>query len=353
MLSYFGQIPKHILHFLRRNTRRGSRKNISQHYDLGNDFYELFLDPSMNYSSGLFPNDNSAMETASICKMRHILQKLDLKPTDHLCEIGTGWGGLAELAATEFGCKVTTTTISKQQYDFACERIKKAGLQDRVTLLFKDYRDLNGNFDKIVSVEMIEAIGHQYFDTFFKKCSSLLKSDGKMLIQSIIIRDQLFKSYTRTADFIRTYIFPGGCLPSVTAMNSSVASVTDMRNTHLEEISQHYVWTLQRWRRAFEGKREQVLAQGFDERFIRMWRYYLCYCEAAFSERRVNNVQMIFAKPDCKDDPSRYQNFEISGRSRKPISLNHDPKTPIEFSSMNGVPASEFTKDYAVAGEVD
>lgn len=314
-LSWLGWIPKHLSHMLRRNTRGGSRKNISQHYDLGNEFYKLFLDPTMNYSCGLFPKSDSGMHEASTTKMRHICAKLNLKPSDHLLEIGTGWGALAEMAASEFGCKVTTTTISKEQYKFACERIVKAGLQDRVTLLLEDYRDLKGSYDKLVSIEMIEAVGHHYFDTFFNKCSNLLKADGLMLIQAITIRDQLYKKHIHTSDFIRTYIFPGGCLPSVTAMNDCVSRVSDLRNAHLEEISQHYVWTLQRWREEFESKLDQVREMGFDEKFIRMWRYYLCYCEAAFEERRVNNVQMLFSKPNCKLDPTQLENYKMQTES--------------------------------------
>ncbi|MEM7454958.1 MAG: cyclopropane-fatty-acyl-phospholipid synthase family protein [Planctomycetota bacterium] len=291
-------------HLLRKNTIGGSRKNIHEHYDLGNDFYQLFLDPTMNYSSGIFPTDSSSMHEASLAKMDRIAHKLQIKPTDHVLEIGTGWGGLAIHLAGTTGCRVTTTTISREQHDYAKAAVRKAGLEDRITILLNDYRDLRGTYDKIVSIEMIEAVGHQYYDTYFGKCSDLLADDGMMLIQGITISEQNFEHHIRNVDFIRRYIFPGGCLPSISAINRSIGRATDMRTTHLEDITSHYVLTLQRWHDAFHRRIDEVRELGFSSSFIRLWHFYLCYCEAAFAERRVNNVQMIFAKQHSPTDPA-------------------------------------------------
>lgn len=287
---------------LRRNSRSGSRKNISEHYDLGNDFYQLFLDETMNYSSGIFPSDDATMYEASITKMDRVCQKLMLKPTDHLLEIGTGWGGLAIHAATHFGCRVTTTTISAEQYRMAVQRVEAAGLTDRVTVLNKDYRDLEGRFDKIVSIEMIEAVGAEYYDQFFGCCDKLLVDDGAMLLQAIIMNEQDYAGHLKSIDFIRKYIFPGGCLPSVSALSDSMRRKTRMRLTHLEEMTSHYVRTLQCWRERFMDNIEQVRELDFSETFIRKWMFYFCYCEAAFAERRTGSVQLMYAKPDFRTE---------------------------------------------------
>lgn len=292
-----------LKHLLRRNTRGGARQNIHEHYDLGNDFFRLFLDETMSYSCGVFEQPDSTLAQASQSKMQRICLKLNLRPDDHLVEIGGGWGGLALHAAGQFGCRVSTTTISREQYRHMNQRVDEAGLSSRVQVLEQDYRDLEGKFDKLVSVEMIEAVGHEYFDTFFRKSSSLLRPDGMMLVQGIVIKDQFFAAHRHSADFIRQHIFPGGCLPSVTALCESMTRASDLRLIHLEEISDHYARTLRHWRKRFWARVEEVRELGYSERFIRKWEYYLRYCEAAFEERQVNVVQMLLAKPDCRLDP--------------------------------------------------
>jgi cyclopropane-fatty-acyl-phospholipid synthase len=284
-------------HALRRNTLNGSRRNIAAHYDLGNDLFELFLDDTMMYSCAIFEHPQATLKQASIAKLERVCRKLDLQPGDHLLEIGTGWGGLAIHAARHYGCRVTTTTISREQYRLAVERINQAGLSERVTVLCEDYRKLNGQYDKLVSVEMIEAVGHSYFDAYFEKCSELLKPDGLMLLQSITIAEQRYAAAKRSVDFIQRYIFPGGCLPSVAVLGDAVARNTDMRIRDLEDIGPHYATTLQRWRRRFMSRLEAVRACGYPEEFIRMWEYYLCYCEGGFRERAIGTVQVLLGKP--------------------------------------------------------
>ncbi len=286
-----------LLHWLHRNSRAGSRRNIAAHYDLGNDFFELFLDPTMNYSCGIFPDEAADMEQASLAKMDAICRKLDLGPDDHLLEIGTGWGALAIHAADRYGCRVTTTTISRRQHELATERVAAAGLQDRITLLLSDYRDLEGRFDKLVSVEMIEAVGHQFLDTYFARCSELLKPKGMMLLQAITIRDQLYAEAVKSVDFIKRYIFPGAFIPSVNAICDSVARATDMRLFHLQDIGPHYATTLKQWRRRCVENAPRIRALGYPERFMRMWEFYLCYCEGGFLERNIGDVQMLLTKP--------------------------------------------------------
>jgi cyclopropane-fatty-acyl-phospholipid synthase len=295
--GWISQPMYRLAHWLHRNNRDGSRRNIAAHYDLGNDFFQLFLDPTMNYSCGIFPSDDVDMEQASLAKMDAICRKLDLRPEDHLLEIGTGWGGLAIYAAGRYGCRVTTTTISRRQHELATARVAEAGLQDRVTLLLEDYRDLEGQFDKLVSVEMIEAVGHQYLDTYFAKCSELLKPEGMMLLQAITIRDQLYDESVKRVDFIKRYIFPGGFIPSVNAISDSVARASDMRLFHLQDIGPHYATTLRRWRERFFENIDAVRELGYPESFVRMWEFYLCYCEGGFLERQIGNVQMLLAKP--------------------------------------------------------
>ncbi|MGD8964653.1 MAG: cyclopropane-fatty-acyl-phospholipid synthase family protein, partial [Gammaproteobacteria bacterium] len=295
--GWISQPMYRLAHWLHRNNRDGSRRNIAAHYDLGNDFFQLFLDPTMNYSCGIFPSDDVDMEQASLAKMDAICRKLDLRPEDHLLEIGTGWGGLAIYAAGRYGCRVTTTTISRRQHELATARVAEAGLQDRVTLLLEDYRDLEGRFDKLVSVEMIEAVGHQYLDTYFAKCSELLRPEGMMLLQAITIRDQLYDESVKRVDFIKRYIFPGGFIPSVNAISDSVARASDMRLFHLQDIGPHYATTLRRWRERFFENIDAVRELGYPESFVRMWEFYLCYCEGGFLERQIGNVQMLLAKP--------------------------------------------------------
>ena len=286
-----------MLHWAARNTRSGSRRNIRAHYDLGNDFFKLFLDPTMMYSSAIFEHEGMSLEAASIAKLDRICRKLDLKPEDHVMEIGTGWGGFALHAARHYGCHVTTTTISPSQHDVARERVAAAGLNERITLLQKDYRDLTGQYDRLVSLEMIEAVGHQYYDTFFRKCSELLKPEGAMLLQAITIADQRYEAAKKSVDFIQRYIFPGSCIPSVAAMTGAVARATDMRLTDLKDIGPDYAVTLRCWRKNFFANLEQVRALGYPESFIRMWEFYLCYCEAGFVERVIGDVQLLLVKP--------------------------------------------------------
>ncbi len=291
-----------FVHRLRPNTKAGSKKNIHAHYDLGNDFFSLFLDETMTYSAGIFHTAQSSLLEASKEKIDRICRKLDLKPGDQLLEIGTGWGALAIHAAREYGCRVTTTTISEEQHRFAKDRVKEAGLENQITLLLEDYRDLTGQYDKLVSIEMIEAVGQQFFDTYFRKCSSLLKPEGLMGLQAITMNEQRFASYLKSVDFIQRYIFPGGCLPSVTRIMESIAKMTDLRVLHLEDIAPHYAQTLRVWRDRFFEQLGAVREQGYPDSFLRMWEYYLSYCEAAFEERYIGTVQMVFAKPKSRHD---------------------------------------------------
>ncbi|MGD8283782.1 MAG: cyclopropane-fatty-acyl-phospholipid synthase family protein [Desulfobacterales bacterium] len=287
-------------HYVRKNTKAGSRKNILAHYDLGNDFYGLFLDETMTYSCGIFEQENSTLKQASEAKYDRICRKLQLTVDDRVVEIGTGWGGFAVHAARNYGVHVTTTTISDEQHQFAQKSIQTAGLEDRITLIKKDYRELDGKFDKLVSIEMIEAVGHQYLNHFFRACSRLLKDDGMMALQAITIGDQIFDRHKRSVDFIKRYIFPGSCIPSVTAISNAIARATDLRLVDLEDITPHYARTLREWRRRFFANIEKVRALGFSDTFIRMWEYYLCYCEGGFAERYIGDVQMVFVKPLCR-----------------------------------------------------
>ena len=284
-------------HYVRKNTKTGSRRNILAHYDLGNEFYELFLDETMTYSCGIFESAQSSLRDASQAKYDRICRKLQLSSTDRVLEIGSGWGGFALYAVRNYGVHVTTTTISDQQHRFVANRIKAAGMEDYITLLKQDYRELRGKFDKLVSIEMIEAVGHQFYATFFQACSRLLKDDGLMALQAITIADQTFDRHKRTVDFIKRYIFPGSCIPSINAINNAVAGSTDLQIVHLKDITPHYARTLREWRRRFFDNIAKVRALGFSDTFIRMWEYYLCYCEGGFAERYIGNVQMILAKP--------------------------------------------------------
>jgi cyclopropane-fatty-acyl-phospholipid synthase len=254
----------------------------------------------MMYSSAIFESPDASLHEAQLARLDRICRKLDLSADDHVVEIGTGWGGFAIHAARHYGCRVTTTTISGEQYELARERVRKAGLEQKITLLREDFRDLEGQFDKLVSIEMIEAIDHGLFETFFRKCSDLLKPDGALLLQAITIADQRYDEYRKSIDFIQRYIFPGSGLPSAAVMTAAAAGATDLRLLDLEDIGLHYAKTLRCWRDRFFERIEEVREMGYSEPFIRMWEYYLCYCEGAFLERAISDVQLMFTKPDCR-----------------------------------------------------
>ncbi|WP_426454568.1 class I SAM-dependent methyltransferase [Acinetobacter sp. KB005] len=277
----------------RKNSISGSRKNIAEHYDLSNDFFKLFLDPSLMYSSAVFESENMSLEDASDFKKELICKKLDLKPMDHLVEIGSGWGGFAIYAAQHYGCRVTTITISQAQYDEAVIRVSEAGLAHRIDVQLKDYRLLEGKFDKLVSIEMVEAVGAQYLSTYFDQCKALLKPKGLAFIQAITIEDFRYKKALNTVDYIKRYIFPGSFIPSVSVLTQT-ASESGLRLKHLNDIGLSYAKTIHHWRARFLIAREEVLALGFDENFIRMWDFYLCYCEGGFKEGVISNVHLLF-----------------------------------------------------------
>lgn len=284
-------------HFSNRNSVSGSKRNISAHYDLSNDFFSLFLDPTMMYSSAVYSDEAESLDSASVAKLERLCQMLQLCEDDHLLEIGTGWGGLAIHAAKNYGCRVTTTTISREQYEYACRRVEEEGLSDRITLLFEDYRQLRGSFDKLVSVEMIEAVGHEYYESYFRTCSAMLKPGGLMALQAITIPHKRYDSARREVDFIKRFIFPGGCLPSNVAINQNLHRYTDMEMVEMYEIGIDYANTLRDWRERFFDRIEEVRQLGFDDQFIRMWEFYLCYCEGGFRERVIGTGQYLFAKP--------------------------------------------------------
>ena len=302
-LAKLGRPLIQALHWLNRNTRKGSQKNIAAHYDLGNDLFEQFLDPTMMYSAAQFLTDEDSLEQAQLNKLQRICQKLALKPTDHLLEIGTGWGSMALYAAQHYGCKVTTTTLSKEQYAFTAQRIDALGLQDQVTLLLKDYRDLTGQYDKLVSIEMIEAVGHRFLPTYFKQCAQLLKSNGLMLLQAITIREQRYEQARNSVDFIQRYIFPGGALPCVQKMLEIVSRDTDMNLLHMEDFGLHYARTLRLWRENFRRAQGRLSELGYDDYFLRLWEFYLCYCEGGFMERTIGTAQLLLAKPSAITAP--------------------------------------------------
>lgn len=298
--SFLSQWGHRLLHKLRPNSKRGAKQNILAHYDLGNEFYQLFLDQTMLYSSAIFPTAQTSLYEAQIHKLDTICQRLQLKPYEHLIEIGTGWGALAIHAATHYGVKVTTTTISEAQYDYVKQLIQVSGLSDRITLLKYDYRDLEplyGQFDKLVSVEMIEAVGHQHLSRFFKVCHNLLKPQGRLLIQAITIADQRYDRYRKQADFIQRYIFPGGFLPSIAVMSQHLARYTDLKITALSDIGLDYALTLKRWSERLTTQRESLSSLGLDERFYRLWQFYLHYCEGGFRERLISTVHLVADKP--------------------------------------------------------
>jgi cyclopropane-fatty-acyl-phospholipid synthase len=292
-----------LFHALNRNSRGGSSRNITAHYDLGNSLYELMLDETMTYSCALFARPELSLQQAQVAKLDAICRKLDLGPLDHLLEIGTGWGGLAIHAARHYGCRVTTTTISREQHAFAKERIAQLGLSDQITLLFKDYRDLEGRFDKLASIEMVEAVGERYLDGYFGKCASLLEPHGAMLLQAITIQDQHYEQALGSVDYIQRFIFPGSFIPSVTALTDSVRRASDMKVFHLEDIGPHYARTLREWRQRFFHDLPAVQKLGLPESFVRMWEFYLCYCEGGFEERQLGTVHMLLTKPGSRRAP--------------------------------------------------
>ncbi|WP_096087817.1 SAM-dependent methyltransferase [Agaribacterium haliotis] len=301
VFSSFSRQFNNLLERSRLNSLLGSKKNILAHYDLSNELFELFLDKKMMYSSAIYPKPESSLAEAAEFKLKHICQRLKLKAGETLLEVGSGWGGMAIYAAQNYGCHVTTTTISDAQYHYAKQKIAELGLEQQITLLNKDYRELEGRFDKIVSIEMVEAVGHQYYNEYFQTLNRLLKDDGLMLIQSICTGDQRYEKMKNNSDFIRRYIFPGGCLPSNQCLLSKAADNSDMHCVGIEDITLHYARTLADWREAFFKRLAEVRALGFDDRFIRLWEFYLCYCEAGFAERVIHTSQLLFAKSKCRD----------------------------------------------------
>ncbi|WP_065187423.1 SAM-dependent methyltransferase [Shewanella woodyi] len=296
--QWLSKLKNQFLRFQNANTEKGSKQNILAHYDIGNDLYKHFLDPEMLYSCAIYSDKAQDLNSAQLNKMDEICQKLELNPSDHLIEIGTGWGGLAIHAATHYGCKVTTTTISDEQYLYAKRRIEVLGLSEQITLLKSDYRKLEGQYSKLVSIEMIEAVGHEYLKGFFSICSGLLKPDGKMLIQAITIADQRYDKYRCSVDFIQKYIFPGGCLPSVNIMAHHIASDTDMVIDAMDDIGVHYARTLNDWRERFEQEWHYLASTGYDEEFKRLWLFYFAYCEGAFLERVISTHHVVARKPE-------------------------------------------------------
>jgi len=299
----FARMPwLHVRAGFARNTPTRSRKDISAHYDLGNELFSLMLDPTMMYSCGVFEDRDCTLHEASLRKLEMVCEKLDLAEGDRVVEIGTGWGGFAVYAATTRGCHVTTTTISREQHDLATARVRTEGVEHLVDVRLDDYRDLRGSYDKLVSLEMIEAVGHKDFGTFFACCSDLLAPNGTMLLQTITIDDRAYDIEKLSRSFIRTYVFPNGCLPCLRVIADNLAERTDMRTVHLEDLSHHYAETLRRWRANFDAAGPELERLGYDDRFRRLWRMYLAYCEAGFAERRIGLLQMVMAKPHHSTD---------------------------------------------------
>jgi cyclopropane-fatty-acyl-phospholipid synthase len=301
-----------VAHGWNRNTRRGARRNIQAHYDLGNDFFGLLLDETLTYSAALFEGESRSLAEASEAKYDRICRKLRLRPEHHVVEIGSGWGGFAIHAASRYGCRVTTTTISPRQHEVALERVREAGLTGRVQVLLSDYRDLRGSYDRLVSIEMIEAVGHQYFGTFFERCAALLRPDGFAAIQAITIQDRYYESARREVDFIKRYVFPGSCIPSVSVLTGSAAP-TDLRLVHLDDMTPDYAETLRRWRERLFERWSEIRALGFDERFKRLWDFYFCYCEGGFEEAVLGSVQLTFAKPRARVTVPLLSDSDVGG----------------------------------------
>jgi len=290
-----------VIHRLNQNTIKGSKKNISRHYDLSNDFFKLFLDKKMMYSSAIYKTKKTSLEDAAANKLNVICKKLKLKKSDHLIEIGSGWGGFAIFAAKNYGCKVTTTTISIEQYRYTKNRIREMGLAKQIRVHLKDYRSLRGQFDKLVSIEMIEAVGHQFYDMYFSVISRLLKADGEALIQAITIKDQRYSHAIKSVDFIQKYIFPGSCIPSLTAIQNSLTKSTDLVINDVRDIGRHYAITLAHWRENFIKNKKNIRKLGFDEEFLRMWLFYFAYCEGGFEEKVISDVHLHITKPGYRN----------------------------------------------------
>lgn len=287
-----------MLHLLRRNTRIGARRNIAAHYDLGNAFFELFLDPTLTYSSAVFEREDATLEEAQIAKYQRAIDAVRLGPGDHLLEIGTGWGGFALHAARTTGCRVTTATLSAEQHARANARVAEAGLQDRVEVVLRDYRDLDGTYDKLVSIEMIEAVGHANLPAYFRACTDRLKPGGRMFLQAITVPERDLEASVRSVEFIKRYVFPGGQLVSVGSICDAIARAgSDLQITQLTDITADYATTLKRWRERYLAAQQQVAALGFDERFRRLWEFYLAYCEGGFRERAIGTIQLALLRP--------------------------------------------------------
>jgi cyclopropane-fatty-acyl-phospholipid synthase len=295
-MSWLTKIKNKMFHRKNKNSETGSKENILAHYDLGNELYTRFLDPEMMYSSAIYDDHATDLTAAQLNKLQRICERLDLQENDHVVEIGTGWGGLAIYAAQNYGCHVTTTTISDAQFEYAQQRVNELGLSDKITLLKQDYRKLTGQYDKLVSIEMIEAVGFEYYTTFFKKCNDLLKPGGKMLIQAITIADQRFDHYRSNVDFIQRYIFPGGCLPSVQVMCNHLKKDTSMVLHEMHDIGLDYAKTLADWRTNFNKRWDELTEHGFDDQFRRLWNFYLSYCEGAFLQRATSTVHFVARK---------------------------------------------------------
>ncbi|WP_369991938.1 class I SAM-dependent methyltransferase [Pseudomonas xanthosomatis] len=302
-LARLGRPALRLLHRLNRNSRRGARRNILAHYDLGNALFEQLLDPSMMYSAARFEYPGQTLEQAQLHKLECICQKLELSPADHLLEIGSGWGSLAIHAATRYGCKVTTTTLSQAQYTYTLQRVQALGLEQQVTVRCDDYRDLTGRYDKLVSIEMIEAVGHRYLPAYFRQCAALLKPDGLMLLQAITIRDQRYQQARRSVDFIQRYIFPGGALPSLSVMLHTASRQSALNLVHLEDFGADYARTLQHWCDNLRQARTTLTGMGYDETFQRLWEFYLCYCQGGFEERAIGVAQLLWAGPAARRAP--------------------------------------------------
>ncbi|WP_194790831.1 SAM-dependent methyltransferase [Pseudomonas sp. UFMG81] len=302
-LARLGRPALRLLHGLNRNSRRGARRNILAHYDLGNTLFEQLLDPTMMYSAAQFESPTQSLEHAQRHKLERICQKLELQPHEHLLEIGSGWGSLAIHAASQHGCRVTTTTVSDAQYAHTLQRVRALGLEQRITVLREDYRDLRGQFDKLVSIEMIEAVGHQYLPRYFRQCAALLKDDGLMLLQTITIRDQRYAQARRTVDFIQRYIFPGGALPSLGVLLDTASRQTALNLVHMEDFGLDYARTLRHWRDNLRQARATLLGLGYDETFQRLWEFYLCYCQGGFEERAIGVAQLLWAGPRARRAP--------------------------------------------------
>ncbi len=294
--SWLNKIKDTLIHWQNKNSQSGAKRNILAHYDLGNELYTSFLDPRMMYSSAIYPKQDATLAEAQTHKLATICERLELSESDHLLEIGTGWGGLAIYAAQHYGCKVTTTTISDAQHEYAQACVEEAGLTDKITLLKEDYRNLTGTYDKLVSIEMIEAVGYEYLPSFFKQCNDRLKEGGKLLIQSITIADQRFDYYKNNVDFIQRYIFPGGFLPSISVLSDHIAKHSSLVIDSMHDIGLDYAKTLADWRTAFNNAWPELTEFGYDERFKRLWLYYLGYCEGAFLERSTSTVHLIARK---------------------------------------------------------